>query len=477
IHPGALLVDGPSMFSPVRRAVAAACMLSAATAFIAPAPGPHCPIPSAFPKTRRISAAAAAVSSPRFAGQGQTLVMVATPVVKRVAIVGAGVGGLTLANALCKGDMAVEEVKVFEKFDSVKPGIGGGVQINSGAVTLARLGLGDAVKAGGNQVDRILSRTVKGRVILDLDVGKMVRSDPKRKSMMIDDGTPMLFTIMRDRLMQILADGLPRGVVKTKREVVAVEESPSGATLRFGDGSTEGPFDLVVGADGIKGAARKAVKNARGEAGSGGGSGGGEDGAIYSGIRIQYGVAPAGQRPKGSEREVHQWFGGDTYGLSATYQGIGNKKFEMVAAVYQDRDRTEENAVWDQVEAKGACLRRLDENGFPREMRALAEASDRFYELGVYYRNPLEGWVSRGEGQVVLLGDAAHAMPPNLGQGANQAIQDAYCLAERLAELNRGAPAYEGSLITALQAYERARKPDTALVLAKSVLVGAVETL
>ncbi len=46
--------------------------------------------------------------------------------------------------------------------------------------------------------------------------------------------------------------------------------------------------------------------------------------------------------------------------------------------------------MWDQVEAKGACLRRLDERGFPIEMRALAEASDRFYELGVYYRNPLD---------------------------------------------------------------------------------------
>lgn len=52
--------------------------------------------------------------------------------------------------------------------------------------------------------------------------------------------------------------------------------------------------------------------------------------------------------------------------------------------------RKEENAVWDQVEAKEACLRRLDESGFPKEMKALAEASERFYELGVYYRNPLE---------------------------------------------------------------------------------------
>lgn len=103
-----------------------------------------------------------------------------------------------------------------------------------------------------------------------------------------------LFTIMRDRLMQILAEGLPSSVVRTRREVVSVEESPSGATLRFEDGSAEGPFDLVVGADGIKGAARKAVRAGRG----GGGSGGGGD-AVYSGIRIQYGVAPAGQRPKG----------------------------------------------------------------------------------------------------------------------------------------------------------------------------------
>lgn len=41
-------------------------------------------------------------------------------------------------------------------------------------------------------MERILSRTIGGRVVLDLDVVKMVRSDPKRKAMMVDNGTPMV---------------------------------------------------------------------------------------------------------------------------------------------------------------------------------------------------------------------------------------------------------------------------------------------
>ena len=62
----------------------------------------------------------------------------------------------------------------------------------------------------------------------------------------------------------------------------------------------------------------------------------------------------------------------------------------IVCTVYSWGSRKEENAIWGLSEAKGACLRRLDERGFPPEMRAVAEASDRFFELGVYYRNPLE---------------------------------------------------------------------------------------
>lgn len=133
------------------KTLAAACALSTAGAFFTP----HAALTFKTSTSGALSTGVAPddaillfrrVSPPSPRRAGVTHLM-ATPVVKRVAIVGAGIGGLTLANALCSEGSAVEEVKVFEKFDSVKPGIGGGVQINSGAVILARLGLGDAVKA------------------------------------------------------------------------------------------------------------------------------------------------------------------------------------------------------------------------------------------------------------------------------------------------------------------------------------------
>ena len=133
--------------------LAAVCALSTAGAFFAP----RAALPFKASTSRAFSTRVPddailfyetqRLSPPPSPRRASVAHLMATPVVKRVAIVGAGIGGLTLANALCLEGSAVEEVKVFEKFDSVKPGIGGGVQINSGAVVLARLGLGDAVKA------------------------------------------------------------------------------------------------------------------------------------------------------------------------------------------------------------------------------------------------------------------------------------------------------------------------------------------
>ena len=76
------------------------------------------------------------------------------PPPKRVAVVGAGIGGLALARALQTLDTGVEDVAVFDRRDELKPNIGGGIQINGGAAVLARLGLGEQMKASALPVRR-----------------------------------------------------------------------------------------------------------------------------------------------------------------------------------------------------------------------------------------------------------------------------------------------------------------------------------
>ena len=88
--------------------------------------------------------------------------------------------------------------------------------------------------------------------------------------------------------------------------------------------------------------------------------------------------------------------------------------------------------------------------------------------VGVYEHDATAPWVSRG-GRAVLLGDAAHAMAPFLGQGANQAIQDGYCLADRLAAARAGGLA--ARVMGPLQSYALLRRaPVTALQLESRLL-------
>jgi len=83
----------------------------------------------------------------------------------------------------------------------------------------------------------------------------------------------------------------------------------------------------------------------------------------------------------------------------------------------------------------------------------------------------MESW-SDAAGVVALVGDACHAMPPFLGQGANQAIQDALCVANELAKVGRE----HKTVKDALKTYENIRKPPTAAIMQSSRFIGALET-
>lgn len=122
------------------------------------------------------------------------------------------------------------------------------------------------------------------------------------------------------------------------------------------------------------------------------------------------------------------------------------------------------------------------------------DEADRFFELGVYLHSPfsLSGWSREVPGTnggfCTLSGDAAHAMPPFLGQGSNQAIQDAYCLAKNIYEhnsrslgtyerpsLEEGETEEEVSLKKLLKEYERQRWATTTSISAKAGFLGYLE--
>jgi FAD-dependent urate hydroxylase len=337
----------------------------------------------------------------------------------KIIIVGAGIGGLT-THLVCK--RAGFEVEHYERQPQLGPAGAGIVLWPNGVKILLALGLGDRLAHIGHSLERVVTRTNRGESLTEMPVG-----DLERKL-----GAPV-YPVSRTDLQGLLVDALGLGALRLGARCVRVEQTEASATAHFEDGSTA-TGDVVIGADGIHSTVRLAVA--------------GEVAPRYTGMVNWVGLlANDGLQP---EHIGYEFLGeGKRCGLlplagNRVYFGFAGALDRGVPAPAGGR-RSQLHALFSGWPAPiPAVIDRLDE-------------ADMKY-LEIHDLPPLPRW---SQGRLALLGDAAHATAPTLGQGGCQAMEDAIWLVRCLGSTTLG-------VVDGLARYEAKRRERAELIVARS---------
>ncbi|AFH64083.2 FAD-dependent monooxygenase [Paenibacillus caseinilyticus] len=337
---------------------------------------------------------------------------------KRALIIGGGIGGLSAAIAL---QAAGWDAAVYERGPSLA-GAGAGIVLAANAMKLLdRFGAGAEVRARGAAVRQAEIRSWQGRLITRLPVREQA----------LRYGTEA-WLIHRAALQEALHRCLQPGTVRFGRRLERWEQDAEGVRAYFEGGETaEGR--VLIGADGIRSQVASQLP-------------GGLPLLRYGGFTALRGIARY-EHPQYT-RELGGGFEAWGPGLRFGFSQIGEGQVFWFAAL-----NAPPGTVPAQGNRKQAARSRLA--GWYEPVRGVVEATGEEAILAhdLFDRAPLRSW---SDGRVTLLGDAAHPMLPNLGQGGAQAMEDAAVLAGVLDP---------DDIPASLRRYERLRIPRTSRVV------------
>ena len=302
-------------------------------------------------------------------------------------------------------------------------------------LVLDRLRLGDAVAARGVALERLEIRDKNGRVLQAIDLGR-VRARFGRTTV----------SILRADLQAVLAGALRSGTLHLGKRCTGVRTGEHEAVALFEDGS-EAAGDVLIGADGLRSVVREAV---------------------VPGVRLRYagqtcylGVADL-ELPPGLARTVWEvWGGAHRFGFSAVAE---DRVYWFAPVTALEGNPVTANSASD----RGKALLHNAYNSFPSPIPNIIRhtAAENIIRVNLYDFAPIKRW---SRGRVVLVGDAAHAMTPNLGQGGAQATEDAFVLADALEQ--------EATVEAAFSTYTRLRQPKAARIVHTAWWLGKVAHL
>jgi salicylate hydroxylase len=340
----------------------------------------------------------------------------------RVAIVGGGIGGLSAANAMLRRGI---DVTVWEQTDA-QGETGTGLSLfPNGRRQLERMRLGDTLAEVG-------ARIGEASAYYRMDgtfVGRVVTTD--------SSGWNGIYGMHRADLLRVLAKGLPSTAIRSGHRCIGFKQNASSVQLTFATGQTD-TVDVVIAADGIQSGLQKYIAE--------------PSPPEYSGWRAYRGLIPREKVPDWP-KEAHQvWMGDGKHfmvypvrsGRLLNYVGFVPTRDETIESWSATGDRDELAASFEGWDARVV--------GFLKKVETC-------FWWGLYDRRPLASWT---KGRVALLGDAAHAMLPHLGQGANQAIEDGVALAVFLEGRN------SAEIYDVLRWYEAFRRARTDVVQAEA---------
>jgi 2-polyprenyl-6-methoxyphenol hydroxylase-like FAD-dependent oxidoreductase len=338
-------------------------------------------------------------------------------VARSAVVVGAGIAGLTAANALLRCGW---EVRVLERSPEPRT-TGAGIVLLANALRgLDAAGVGDAVRAVGQRAYPGTLRDGRGRAL--------VHVSPEQIAARL--GT-VANAFHRPRLQEALLGGLGDAEVTYGAPAVAADVGDANrlATVTLEDGSILSA-DLVVAADGVRSRLRATVAPGATE-------------PVYVGSTTWLAVL---DNP-GITEMSQTWGPGGEFGLIP----LGDGRLYWYATQVRPAGSPTGDPVRDLDAARAAFAGWHD----PIPELLGVTRPEQLQQLDLYgFARPIPRMT---RGRAALAGDAAHAMPPNVGQGGCQGIEDAVVLAASVSGTD--------SVVDGLAAYDRVRGPRTAGVL------------